>query len=338
MKLTIDQIENIAVGAVKVVADGNFVKLYRFTEEQFKMYEKYRDGFFAGKTYCSSGIKLAFTTNSQTLKIKGNAIGKSARTYYAIDLVVNGELKESLTNFDQPIDSGYTWKTFPLGDFEKTFELPDGEKKVELYLPFSVAICFEEICLDDAAFVEPIKANKKGLLFGDSITQGYDCVYPSKHHTAILSKAFGIDFVNKAIGGEYFNPLLAKTKDDFEPDYILIAYGTNDWSNAVTLERFTNNCKEFCQNVRNNYPKAKIFIIAPIWRKDKDERDVKFDFMMLAQAIKQVANQVGNVIFVDGYDFVPHSEDFFGDQYLHPNDLGFEHYAKNLCDAIKEKI
>ncbi len=338
MKLSKWQIEKIAVGVVKTVVDGEKIKLYRFTDEQKAMYAEYMGGCFLDKTHVSAGVKLAFNTDSRNLKIKGSASLSGSRSYYAIDVMINDEHKESIKNF---IDSGkndYFWRTFPLGDFEKEFQLGDGEKKVEIYLPFAVAIDIEEISLDDGAFVEPIKAKRKGLLFGDSITQGYDCIHPSKHHMAILSKFLDTDFVNKAIGGEFYNPRLAKLKDDIKPDYILVAYGTNDWSNAFTLENFTKNCKEFFQFVRQNYPKAKIFALAPIWRKDYKDRQVQFDFMMIAKAIKQVVTEIENVVFIDGFDFIPHSAEFFADSYLHPNDRGFKHYAENLCKAIKRKI
>ncbi|MBO7149480.1 MAG: SGNH/GDSL hydrolase family protein [Clostridia bacterium] len=333
-----EQIESISCGAVNIVTNGKYTRLYRFTEEQIAMYAEYMEGCFSEKTHVSAGIKLAFNTDSKYLKIKGVSSFAGSRSYFAIDLVVDGEYKDSIANFIDNGKSDYFWRTFPLGEFEKTFELGCGVKKVEIYLPFAVTIDFEEISLDEGAFIEPVKAQYKGLLFGDSITQGYDCLYPSKHYAVKLSKFLDTDFVNKAIGGEMFNPRLAKLKDDIDPDYILIAYGTNDWTSGITLETLTNNCKDFCQSVRNNYPKAKMFIIAPIWRKDKDDRQVNFDFTMLAKAIKQVATEVENITFIDGYNFVPHSAEFFTDSYLHPNDMGFKHYAENLCKNLKEVL
>lgn len=340
MKLTKNQIEQIAVGIVEVKNIDKYVRLYRFTDEQIAMYAEYQDGVFAEKTHVSAGVKLAFNTDSKYLKLKGVSSFAGSRSYYAIDLVVNGEYKDSITNF---IDSGkndYYWRTFPLGAFEKEFQLGDGEKKVEIYLPFAVSIDVEEILLSNGAFIEPIKSKNKGLLFGDSITQGYDCLYPSSHHTATLSKFLDTDFINKAIGGEMFNPRLAKLKEDIDPDYILIAYGTNDWNRTLNFEQVTKNCKEFYQLVRNNYKKAKIFAIAPIWRKiTPEEREEKsFEFSMIAQMIKEATKNLDNVVFIDGIDFVPHDESFYGDFRLHPNDSGFKHYAENLCKAIKDKL
>ena len=70
---------------------------------------------------------------------------------------------------------------------------------------------------------------KRILCFGDSISQGYDALYPSNQYTPQLAKLLDAEEYNKAIGGEIFRPELALARDDFEPEYITVAYGTNDW-------------------------------------------------------------------------------------------------------------
>ncbi len=337
MLLNSEQIESISCGAVNIVTNEKYTRLYRFTEKQIAMYAEYNGGEFSEKTHVSAGIKLAFNTDSKYLKIKGVSSFAGSRSYFAIDLVVDGEYKDSIANFIDNGKSDYFWRTFPLGEFEKTFELGSGVKKVEIYLPFAVTIDFEEISLDDGALIEPVKAQYKGLLFGDSITQGYDCLYPSKHYAVKLSKFLDTDFVNKAIGGEMFNPRLAKLKDDIDPDYILVAYGTNDWSKISSFAEFKNNCKEFYQNVRKNYPNAKIFALSPIWRANLNDEKA-FEFKKVHQTIQEVVLMLENVVYIDGFNLVPHQEELFADLYLHPNDSGFKHYAENLCKAIKEKV
>lgn len=72
--------------------------------------------------------------------------------------------------------------------------------------------------------------------------------------TARLADALGAEEVNKAIGGECFFPELAATKEDFQPEYITVAYGTNDWSRKLA-EEFQTNCRAFC--FKNLYKKLK---------------------------------------------------------------------------------
>jgi len=68
----------------------------------------------------------------------------------------------------------YATMDLPLGNFSKNIYLGDGEKTVCVYLPWSVKTLFDEISVDDNSFIEAIKPEKKLLVFGDSITQGYD--------------------------------------------------------------------------------------------------------------------------------------------------------------------
>ena len=143
------------------------------------------------------------------------------------------------------------------------------------------------------------------------------------------------DAYNKAIGGEIFIPALADTKEDFVPDYILVAYGTNDWSHCE-LDVFEKNCKEFYEILSRKYPSAKIFALTPIWRKNHYEEHNCGTFSSAADYIEAVAEKLDNVYCLRGFDFVPHQENMFGDLCLHPNDDGFAHYAKNLCEAVKD--
>ena len=137
-------------------------------------------------------------------------------------------------------------------------------------------------------------------------------------------------------GGTYF-PELAELKDSFVPDYITVAYGTNDW-NCREKESFKSKCSAFFANLSKNYPDVKIFAITPIWRKDKDEYRKIGPFEIMAQYIRESAEKYKNVTVISGYDFIPQDENFFADFMLHPNDEGFKHYTKNLYDKIKTKI
>lgn len=121
------------------------------------------------------------------------------------------------------------------------------------------------------------------------------------------------------------------------PDYITVAYGTNDW---IGIERctFKEKCKGFYENLINNYPESKIFAITPIWRKDMNEERVFGAFEDVEKTIRECVKGIGNITVISGFDFVPKDEKYFADFRLHPNDDGFEYYAENLYNEIKCKI
>ena len=79
--------------------------------------------------------------------------------------------------------------------------------------------------LDDGATIEGLYRKYKMISFGDSITHGYDAIYPSLSYASQLAQNLDAEQLNKGIGGDIFFPALLDEKDAFEPDFITVAYG-----------------------------------------------------------------------------------------------------------------
>lgn len=338
MDLNFEKIKEITQGAVRITEEKEGVCFYRFTEEQEKIYKEYSDDFY-NKTFSSSGIKLVFKTNSDSLYLKVFTEKSSSRTYFAFDILVNGNFVGSLDNYsDKEISEMYPHNQYELGEYSKNFELEPGEKEITVVFPFSVKVTLKQFSVDDDAYIKPVKKEKKILMFGDSITHGYDSLHTSNNYASKLAEALEAELINKGIGGEIFFPDLAKTKDDFKPDYITVAYGTNDWNKISGRGDFESNCKEFYTALSKNYPDTKIFAITPIWRKDYLNEKPVGRFESIREYIEEVTAQLDNVICISGFELVPHDEKYFGDLYLHPNEEGFKYYFENLYKIIKEFI
>lgn len=337
MKLDIEKIKEITTGASVIKEEDSYICLNRFTEEQERLYKSVSEEFYV-KSFSTAGVKFSFRTDSKSLFIKIRTSPFSPRRYFSVDVFADGNPVGFIDNFsDTELLRDYTNSDYPLGDFSKTFEFVDGIKEVRVHLPWSMITVIEEISIDDGAFIEGIKPKKKLLAFGDSITHGYDALRPSNRYIARLSDLLCAEEFNKAIGGERFFPELAKLKEDFIPDYITVAYGTNDWFH-VDEETFKQNCAAFYLNLASNYRNSKIFAITPIWRKDMNEKRIFGDFRNVERDIREAVAGIDNITVISGFDFVPKDEDYFADLRLHPNDAGFEHYAKNLFDKIKPYI
>ena len=329
--------KKIATGVVNVREENGVFYFSRFTSEQEALYLKEKQDYHR-KTLSTAGVKLYFKTDSKNLFIKLRTEESTSRKYFSLDVHVNKNPIGHIDNFsDVELERDYTVQEFSQGEFSKNFDLGDGEKEVCVHFPWSVKTFIEEVSIDDGCYVEGIKAEKKLLAFGDSITHGYDALRPANRYIVQLADRIGAEEINKGIGGEMFFPELADLKEPFVPDYITVAYGTNDW-NCTDCESFRTNCKEFYKNLANNYPDSKIFAITPIWRKDRDEFRKLGAFESVEQYIKEVVSEYKNITFVSGYDLVPKEENYFSDLYLHPNDDGFAHYVNNLYDKIKNEI
>ena len=335
MKLNFSQIKDITLGAVRIEEVDNAVHFYRFTKHQQELYKERNAGFYR-KTFASSGVKMRFRTDSQSVFMNVDVSSGSSRRYFCIEVLANGKRVGALKNFnDSQMVGNFTKTELPFGNFSESISLGAGEKEVCIYFPWSVETVLNELSIDDGSFIEPVTPAKKLLVFGDSITQGYDALYPSNKYITRIAEMLDAQEHNKAIGGEIYFPELAKSREDFDPDYILVSYGSNDW-NKCTKEKLTQNCKEFYRNLNDNYPNAKIFVITPIWRKDMNESRPGGDFMSVAQTVQNQATEFPNISVIYGFDLVPQDEALFADLSLHPNDKGFDHHFENLSKKIKD--
>ncbi len=337
MKLTLEQIKQITLGAVEIEQTPEGIRFHRFTREQEKLYLE-RSMDFYRKTPATAGVKLLMRTNSSFLRMEVALARASSRSYNSFDVHVNGKPVGYLDNFSaMELPEAYSVVEYPETETEKTFDLGPGEKEVTVYFPWSAIGILKTLELEEGSSLQALRPAKKLLAFGDSITQGYDALRPSARYAAHLAEFLGAEEINKAIGGETFFPGLAGTKENFVPDYILVAYGTNDWSHGTEPE-FLENCRGFFKNLSKNYPNSRIFALTPIWRKDHRLQKVFGAFEKVEQDIRLCTQDIANVTVIRGYDFLPHDETLFGDLYLHPNDRGFAFYAESIIQEVQKLL
>lgn len=339
MKIGFNEISAVALGAAYTeVIDGKMY-FHRFTKAQEKYYlEGQSESAFYEKVFSCAGIRIFFETDSKFLRLTGEMINKSSRQYYSADIFVNGKMVDSINKYDGlEIRNPYHTLVCPEGSFEKEICLGEGDKKIEIYLPWSMQFILSELSIDDGAAFTPLKKKRKLLAYGDSITHGYDSLYTSNSYTQKLADHLDAEIFNKAIGGERFCPGLSKEKDDFTPDLITVAYGTNDFGHR-TKEEFAVNCKAFYENLRKNYPETPIFALTPIARKDVFSNDIFGTITEVEPLITEIVSKIPNVILISGKDLVPNDENYFADLVLHPNDKGFACYAENLIKEIEKYL
>ena len=321
MKLTFDQVKSAARGVARVEEIDGKVNFFRFTAEQDAFYAR-RDKDFHRKSHATSGVILEFDTDSQNLGLSVEVSSGSSRRFTAHSIFADGKRVGQLGTSIAPEVASEC--------YEGSFDLGPGTKRVKILMPWAACSKLAALTLDDGAGFAPIQKEKTLILFGDSITQGYDAQIPENSYAARLVSALDWNGINKAIGGEIFCPELAGLADDVTPDLITVAYGTNDWSR---FGRLTEDAAAFFRTLRSTYPASPIILLAPVWRADWQDPD-RDDFRRVAQTLEQIAGEVGNAHFIDCFSFIPADTDLFSDLYLHPNDEGFRHYAEGLIPAV----
>lgn len=322
--LTFEEIKAAAFGTVDIQSGTDGIRFYRFRKAQMDYYKENREDFFR-KSKATAGVRLCFMTDSTALKVVYTLEQGSSRKFAHFDVCENEVL---VGHF------GVEEETAALQTGEVA--LSEGEKLVELYFPWTAAAVIKEIALSDGATFTPAKRQKTMLTYGDSITQGYDAVYPSFAYATALARYLDADSINRGIGGEIFRPELLSEREDFDPDYITVAYGTNDWS-CRAMESFAEHCRSFYAALSEQYPTARIYAITPIWRKDgEEERPIGVPHKALLSIMEDLLWDLPNVTVIAGYPLTPHLPEFFSDRYLHPNDRGFMEYAHQLFREIEK--
>ena len=325
--LDYEQIKRLAHGVARVEeGDDGRISFHRFTKEQQELYKSVSDDFYV-KSFSTSGVSLEFDTDSKNLGLSVSISKGSSRGFFTHSIFVNGNRIGEL--------SGEINQELGHNPFGKQFCLGTGMKRVRIQFPWSVASKLVALELDQEAAIVPIRKERTVLMFGDSITQGYDAYAPEHTYAVQIADYMNAEARNKGIGGEQFRSDLALLDDEIKPDVITVAYGTNDWAHS-TKEVFEQSCKAFYVNLRNTYPKARIVALTPIWRADiHEKKQIGVPLCYITEYIKQVSKNISDMIVLDCINFVPHSPQFYQKDGLHPIDDGFRHYAKNLTIRIE---
>lgn len=311
--LSNDTVKSITFGALLFTETTEGLQVNKCTEAQILAWGSHDK---TNQASSSSGIRLDFSTDSSRFYFKGTDTA-------VFELFINGELKSQSGN----------------GVIDVELDNSNGENRVTVLFPCHDAnVCISEVVLDEGATVTPHAYDRKFLILGDSITQGYTSSAAHYAYANQISMMFNAESVIQGISGGRFFADTLDSEADFAPDYIFVAFGTNDWSwGRPDEESYVRYMRDYFEKLATLYPDATIFGLAPIWRQDNSPSNVG-EFETARQLLLDEVEAVGG-IGIDCIDFVPHESQYYADSNcLHPNDAGFEHYSKNLYDAVKDYI
>ena len=334
MKLTYEQICSACTGAVSTTREEGLIHFHRMHPTQLEAAMARGEAYYI-RGRSNTGVKLTFRTDSTSLFLDLKA-SQGTMSYFAADILVDGKLVGSVDNYSQfePLPTFHTQRQYPLGDYSGRFDLGPGEKTVRVHLSWGPVTAIRELSLDDGATFLPVIPEKKVLFYGDSITQGMDCLHPCQTYSARIADALGMAEYNKAIAGTTAFPEMAAVPETFTPDVIVVAYGTNDWS-LRDRDTFARDYRAMLENIQTNYPGVPVFALTPVFRFAMNEYRPFGAFCNLNPMIRAIAADFADVTVIDCFPFIPAHRNCFGDGNLHPNARGFDHYFKGLWPQMK---
>ncbi len=313
MKLTFDQIRSVTVGAVRTWETDAGFHFARCTEKQIKAWQAL-EPILGERAAATTGVRLDFHTNSKHLSFLAVS-GKKFEIY------INNVLRYQIMATDENRSTPFTF------DLNDTLGNETDTVRVTLYLPSHAIGVLKNVELDDGAAFIPHTFDRKLLMIGDSITQGWDSKCDSFSYALRTSRFFNAESVIYGVGGGFYHE---STMDsiDFEPDVVTIAFGANDFGHYPTLDAMDEQVGKVMDFLAREYAEKTIFVISPIWR--ETQKKAMGTFAQCRQVVIDQAEKHG-FIHIDGLSLVPPMPRFFADGNLHPDDLGFSLYAENLC-------
>lgn len=309
MILSFDQTRQFTVGALAVTEESDGFHFIRYTQNQFTAFEKEARCFYKRGLH-TCGIRIEFDTDSSNLTVSVGSEGK-----YEV-------LVDDVTAFCQTFIGADTF-SIPLGS---------GFHRITIVLPSHSAGVIRSLEVDDGASLSPVTHSRKMIFYGDSITQGWNSEKDSQSYAWLVTRHYDADSMILGVGGVNFYP---DTVDDcgFDADIVIVALGTNDYSGDFTAQQIRSGCAEYLKRLCAIYKNKKLFYVTPIWRADGEDVYAAGTHMDVCRIIAEEAENHGFTV-INGYSLVPHDTALFADGFLHPNDAGFAHYARNLIAAL----
>lgn len=312
MKLSFDQIKSITVGAVRIWQEEDGIHFSKMTETQLAAYKVLSDTLFSTAS-STTGIRFDFHTNASFVEFGVAAKGK-------YEVKIDGVLKE---RFEAEVHDVY-----------KIALSKNASHRVTIYMPSHSKGAISYLALSDGATLQRHSFARRFLLIGDSITQGWNSYFDTMSYAYQLCDHFDAESIIQGTGGAYYHRTTFE-KLDFDPDTVIVAYGTNDSFRIGSMDDFGALVHDCLSMVKSFYPSAKIHVITPVWRTDYDEPKPYGHVQLVGDRIKEEAEKL-SLHTIDGMAMIPPFERFMDDR-LHPNDLGFSIYAHNLIRALNNQ-
>ncbi len=318
MTLSNNEILQYMSGYLRAWEVDGYLSLSRFTLKQ----ETLLESTWAPKEKASSSMFLEFISDCSEISFDYRILPGSSQKFYGIDLLVDG--MNTACKFEQ---TDRTEGTFTAKIEEK------GKKKITVYFPCLARLEIKNLVIDGT--IEKVQRKVKYLALGDSITQGYCTKHPSLTYVNILTEKFNAQTINQAIGGEKFNAENLDEDMDFKPDFITVAYGTNDWWRSEDLY---NDSFKYFKRLKEIYAHLPIFAMLPIYRDTSAEPIINGITLEDARNLIKKAAEENGIEVINAKNFIHHHEDYFCDKVLHPSEIGFIFYAHNLYDELKKRL
>jgi lysophospholipase L1-like esterase len=207
-----------------------------------------------------------------------------------------------------------------------------------VYLPDAMRPTILSVAPVDGS-VEPAPSQRRWLVYGDSIAEGWVASKPSGAWPAVAGRAFGLDVVNCGYAGAARGEIAsAEQLARVAADVISVSHGTNCWTRTPHSAAMVRaGMAAFLTVLRQGHPTTPIVVVSPVLRPDAEATANRLGATLadLRAAIEEVATARGDVTLVPGLPLLDASLLADG---IHPGDAGHEVLATAIGTVVRDAL
>lgn len=314
IKLSTEELKNIYFGAYSFAeTEDGYLQAFQYTQAQMDYFKRAQE-FWYDRCMASTAKTLEFTTRARRISFEYRIVWQGSQDSF--EAYVDGLATD--IRYVKDLETEGTL----------CFSLPQGEKRVTIYLPADATVLIRGFT-SDAAVERPESKTAKVLWLGDSITQGFGPLRSSCTYVSVANRLLNYDVINQGIGGYVYDKNSLMKMEGYDPDKLIVALGTNQFGT-----KSMKDVEEYYETLTGIYGAEKpVLCITPLWRGDVPNGLPTLT--RFCENVKAIAGKYQNVKIADGFKLVPHLPEYYLDK-LHPNCLGAEVYGRNLADTIRK--
>ena len=325
MKISLDHLQQLALGCFGSTLENNAWHTLRLPEPLADYYRQAEGSRI--RLECPSSVRLRLVTNATRLSLELK-FGAAARPLFQGVVLVDG-IESSVFGPQEVQDD---WQGVIFEQAEPV------QRTLDIWLPHLCRTDITALEVNDGANIEAAPALPlRWLAYGDSITQGMTGTLPTRTHIARCALALEAEVFNLGIGGAKLDNVLGQNIPEGEFDLISIAYGTNDFNQNIPVETYIANARLLLTALRDKTTAPIVLLTTLTWASRTQPNAAGLSLDDYRTALSELAGEFDNVHLVDGTSLIPDGEEYFVDN-VHPNNAGFELYAKNLLPHLQQAL
>lgn len=196
-----------------------------------------------------------------------------------------------------------------------------GERhEVCMWLPCLCGCAVRELWAN-GTFVEPAVQNRRLLVLGDEMGQGYCCDDPAHAWPTLVAERLGLELINQSVAGQVFQPSSILDAALSHVDIVVVELGSNYRQERYDATAAASDVHAFFVEVARHWPNAQVYAIVPDWYDDAAS------FIYRAARGRDARVIDGAKLVADGFVTLPSGAEVLGPQ-------GHNRFAKELLKRI----